>query len=74
MREDEGWALQLLDHFGHGESFAGACNAEEDLIFFAGVDAGDKLGDGSGLVALGFVGGRELKVHVCRIVDRARRL
>jgi hypothetical protein len=27
------------------------------------VDAGDEFGDGSGLVALGFVCGRELEVH-----------
>ncbi len=63
MREDEGGALELLDDLGHGEGFAGAGDAEEDLVFFAGVDAGDQLGDGSGLVALGFVGGRELEVH-----------
>jgi hypothetical protein len=27
------------------------------------VDAGDEFGDGSGLVALGLVGGGELEVH-----------
>jgi hypothetical protein len=32
------------------------------------VDAGDELRDGAGLVALGLVGGRELKVHLYRIV------
>jgi hypothetical protein len=37
------------------------------LILFSGVDAGDEFGDGSGLVALGLVGGGELKVHLCRI-------
>jgi hypothetical protein len=30
------------------------------------VDAGDEFGDGSGLVALGFVGGGELEVHQYR--------
>jgi hypothetical protein len=33
------------------------------------VDAGDEFGDGSGLVALGLVSGRELEVHPYRIVD-----
>jgi hypothetical protein len=33
------------------------------------VDAGDEFGDGSGLVALRLVGGRELEVHPYRIVD-----
>jgi hypothetical protein len=33
------------------------------------VDAGDELGDGAGLVSLGFVGCGELEVHLCRIED-----
>jgi hypothetical protein len=32
------------------------------------VDAGDQFGDRSGLVALGLVGGRELEVHLYKIV------
>jgi hypothetical protein len=36
------------------------------------VDAGDEFGDGSGLVALRLVGGRELEVHPYRIVDVRR--
>jgi hypothetical protein len=67
VREDEGGALQLFDDLGHGEGLAGAGDAEEDLIFFSGVDTGDEFGDGSGLVALGLVGGGELEVHLCRI-------
>jgi hypothetical protein len=63
VREDEGGALQLFDDLGHGEGLAGAGDAEEDLILLSGVDAGDEFGDGSGLVALGFVGGGELEVH-----------
>ncbi len=63
VREDEGGALDLLDDLGHGEGLAGAGDAEEDLIFFAGGEAGDELGDGAGLVALGLVGGGELEVH-----------
>jgi hypothetical protein len=38
------------------------------------VDAGDELGDGAGLVSLGLVGGGELEVHLCRIVDVGWRL
>ena len=63
VREDESGALQLLDDLGHGEGLAGAGDAEEDLILFAGVDSGDELGDGSGLIALRFVLGGELEVH-----------
>ena len=67
VREDEGGALGLLDDLGHGEGLAGAGDAEEDLVLFAGVEAGDELGDGAGLVALGLVGGGELEVHLYRI-------
>ena len=48
--------LQLLDDLGHGEGLAGAGDAEQDLVFLAGVEAGDEFGDGAGLVALGLVG------------------
>jgi hypothetical protein len=38
------------------------------------VDAGDEFGDGSGLVALGLVGGGELEVHLYKIVYEERRM
>ena len=41
VREDEGGALELFDDLGHGEGLARAGDAEEDLVFFAGVNAGD---------------------------------
>ena len=72
--EDEGGTVELFDDLGHGEGFSGAGDAEENLVFFACVDAGDEFGDGTGLVALWLVGGGELEVHICRIVDRGRRL
>ena len=68
MRQDEGGALEVFDDLGNGEGLAGTGDAEEDLIFFSGVNAGDELGDGARLIALGLVGGRELKVHFYRIV------
>ncbi len=71
VREDEGGALEFFDDLGHGEGLAGAGDAEEDLVFFSGADTGDEFGDGTGLVALGLVGGGELEVHLCRIVDVA---
>ena len=67
--EDEGRTVELFDDLGHRESLAGAGDAEEDLVFFAGVEAGDELGYGSRLVALGLVGCGELEVHLCRILD-----
>jgi len=63
VREDEGGALDLLDDLGHGEGFARAGDAEQDLILLAGSQAGDEFRDGSGLIALRCVGGGELKVH-----------
>jgi len=57
VSEDERGAVDFLDDLGHGEGLAGAGDAEEDLIFVAGVEAGDELGDGAGLVAGGFVVG-----------------
>ena len=37
VREDEGGAVDLLDDLGHGEGLAGAGDAEQDLVLFAGV-------------------------------------
>ena len=67
VREDEGGALDGLDDLGHGEGFAGAGDAEQDLVLLAGGETGDEFADGSGLVALGLVGGGELEVHLYRI-------
>lgn len=69
VREDEGRTVELLDDLGHREGLAGAGNAEEDLVLFASVEAGDELANGSGLVALRLVGCGELEVHLCRILD-----
>ena len=55
VREDDGGAIDLLDHLGHGERLARAGDAEEYLVAVAVVDAADELGDGFGLVAAGFV-------------------
>jgi hypothetical protein len=55
--------LDLLDDLGHGEGLAGAGDAEQDLVLVSGVEAGDELGDGAGLVALRLVVGDELEVH-----------
>jgi hypothetical protein len=39
VREDERGALDLLNDGGHGEGFAGAGDAEQDLVLFAGGEA-----------------------------------
>ncbi len=72
VREDESGALDGLDDFGHGEGLAGAGDAEQDLILLASGEAGDEFGDGAGLVALGFVGGGKLEVHLYRITSGNR--
>ncbi len=63
VREDEGGAVGLLDDLGHGEGLAGAGDAEQDLVLFAGGEAVDELFNGAGLIAAGLVRGDELKVH-----------
>ena len=70
--EDERGAVGLLDDLGHGEGLAGAGDAEQDLVLFAGGEAGDELFDGAGLVATGLVGGDELKVHVGILAEERR--
>ena len=42
-RQDQGRALRLLDHLGHGEGLAGAGDAEQHLGAVAVVDALDQL-------------------------------
>ncbi len=64
VREDERGALEVFDDLRHGEGLAGAGDAEQDLIFFAGIEAGDEFADSAGLVSLRLVGGRKLEVHV----------
>ncbi len=63
VREDDGRAVGGLDHLGHGEGFAGAGDAEQDLVAVAVVHAADELGDGLGLVAAGFVVAGKLEFH-----------
>ena len=67
VREDERGAVELGDDLGHGEGLAGTGDAEEHLVLFAGVGAGNQLADGSGLVALRGVVGDELEVHEDRV-------
>ncbi len=52
-REDEGRALRLLDHLGHGESLAGAGDAEQNLRAIVAPHAVHQLGDRLRLIALG---------------------
>ncbi len=51
MGEDESGAVEVLDHLGHGEGFAGAGDAEQDLMLLAGLDAGEEFLDGAALIA-----------------------
>ena len=55
--ENERGAVELGDDLGHGEGLAGAGDAEQHLILFAGFGALDQFADGGGLVALGLVVG-----------------
>ena len=55
VRQDHGRAVLRLDDLGHGEGLAGAGDAEQDLVLFAGRDTADELVDGFGLIAAGLV-------------------
>ena len=62
--EDEGRAVDRLDHLGDGEGLARAGDAEQHLLAVAALDAADELADGGGLVALGGEARNELEaVH-----------
>ena len=64
VREDDGGAIELLDHLRHREGLARAGDAEEDLVAVAVGCAADELRDGFGLVAAGFVVAGKLEFHV----------
>jgi hypothetical protein len=53
MGDHQGRLLQLLDHAGHAESLAGACCAEEHLVFKTLFYAIHQFLDGFRLVAGG---------------------
>src|SRR5690606_22839340 len=60
-REDEGRALQLLDHLGHREGLARTGDAEQDLSLLALTRSLGQLADGGRLVAGGLVVRDELE-------------
>jgi len=60
-RKNDRRALGLLDHFRHGECFAGACRAKQHLITFSLCNSLAQLFDRSGLIARGLKLGFQLK-------------
>src|SRR5580658_2082805 len=63
VRQNDGGAIELLDHLGHGEGFSGAGDAEENLVAVSVGEAADEPGDGFGLVAAGLVVAGKLEFH-----------
>ena len=57
----------LFDQLGHGVGFAGAGDAEQDLVLFAIQEAAEELVDGGGLVAAGTVIDAQVEAHKIRI-------
>src|SRR5580704_6900382 len=75
VREHQCRPAHLLDDLGHGEGFAGAGHAEQNLMFFAAFYALNEFPNGFGLVALWFVVAGETKiVRVHRSRNGPRRI
>ena len=72
MGEDQRGAASLFDDLGHGEGFARAGDAEQDLMLLAIEDAAKELVDGGGLVATGAVVDAEVERHDLRIAAGKR--
>ena len=72
-REDQRRAVGARDHLRHGEGLARAGDAEQHLVALVGLHAGDELGNGGGLVALGLVLAHELEADAALALVRARR-
>jgi hypothetical protein len=51
VRKNERRAIEVLDHFRHSKGFAGAGDAEQDLMLFAGMNTVEKFFDGAALIA-----------------------
>src|ERR1700733_14136106 len=64
MRQDDSGPIDLLDHLGHGERFARAGDAEEDLVTVSVIYAANEIGNGFGLVAARLVVTGNFEVHV----------
>ena len=65
-RQDQGRALQLLDHLGHGEGLAGTGHAEQHLVPFLRPQPCNQLLDRGRLVAVGLEGGDDLQLALMR--------
>src|SRR5262249_48729483 len=74
VRQDEGRAVDGLDHLGDGEGLPRPGDAEEHLLLLAPLDAGDELADGFGLIPLRGEAGDDLGVRhgeTCQLVAGA---
>jgi hypothetical protein len=63
VRENERGAIRSFDDLSHRESFAGAGDAEQNLMLVAGLNSMNKLGDGGGLIAAWLVGAFKFESH-----------
>ena len=66
MGEHQRGAIGALDHFGRSERFPRAGHTQQDLMFFARLDAARKLFDRFRLVAARLVVAHEFEVHCVR--------
>ena len=72
--QDEGGAADGLDDLGHGEGFAGAGDAEEDLVLLALADAAREFSDGVFLIAARAVVDGQPEAHNFRVAQIADRV
>src|ERR1700676_3506427 len=63
VSENQRGTVHGVDYFGHRERFAGAGDAEKNLMLVSGFDAADELIDGGGLIATRLIAAGELESH-----------
>src|SRR5882762_1711814 len=63
VRENERRTINSFDDLGHRESLSRTGDPEKDLVLLAGINAADKLLNGSGLVTAWLVTAAQSKLH-----------
>ena len=63
VSQHQRWTPDILNHLGHGVGFARACDAQQHLVLFAGIDTASQFINRASLVASGLIVAYEFEVH-----------